>query len=181
MKSKILKLCTAVLLFLFFGAGCQKDEFEYADEDIILSSNPGFFVFKTKNNYKDKIWVQITPEGLLNAIPTLTGDTPNIKIDKEGNVSRTNLYLLKSGYIVGPAHQWAAYTDITLTEYLQYNRKNNINHWSDELLWPRIVDKDPYLELYGVGCLNCNKKYSLGEINEMLEDNTIEKHFTKLK
>lgn len=45
MKSKIFRLCPVVLLFLFLGASCQKDDFEYADESISISNRPGFFCF----------------------------------------------------------------------------------------------------------------------------------------
>lgn len=84
--------------------------------------------------------------------------------------------------MVGDAHQRAAFTDITFTEYLRYNEKHGIDHWPDELLWPRIIDKDPYTELYSIGCLDCAEKiFTLGEINKMLEEGTIEEHFTKLK
>lgn len=182
MKSKILKLCPVVVLLLFLGASCQNDDIEYADESIVVSNHPGIFVFKTKDNYSDKIWVQITPEGALNAIPVLTEETQNMYIDKNGNVNRTRWFLLKSGYIIGPAHERAAFTNITLTEYLQYNKKNNIDHWPDELIWPRIIDKDPYSELYWMGCLDCAiKEFTIGEINKMLENGTLETVFTKLK
>lgn len=51
MKSKILKLCPVVLLFLFLGAGCQKDDFEYADENIEIYSSPGLAIYKTRGDY----------------------------------------------------------------------------------------------------------------------------------
>ena len=180
MNPEILNLTTVVLLLLFTGASCQKDEMEYADENIVVSNRPCVFIFKTKDNYSDKIWVQITPEGNLNRIPVL--NKQNYDIDKNGKLKPKYRYILKSGYMVGDAHEWAAFTDITFTEYLSYNEKYGITHWPDTLLWPRIIDKDPYIELFWMGCLDCKiKEFTLGEINEMIEDGTIEKHFTKLK
>jgi hypothetical protein len=182
MKQIILKLSSLVLLLFFIGAGCQKDEIKYADESITVSNNPGFFLFKTKSDYSDKIWVQITPENELNQIPTLTKDSQNYLIDNKGNVKRTNWYILKNGYVIGPAHEWAAYTDISLKEYLAYNEKNNVNQWSNELIRARIVDKNPYTELYWVGCLDCQiKGFTLGEINDMIKNGTLETVFTKIK
>lgn len=182
MKPKILKLSSIFLLILFIGAACQKEELEYADESIVMINKPGFFLFKTKSDYSSKIWIQITPENELSAIPILTKETQNYIIDRKGNVNRTNWYILKNGYTIGPAHRWAAYTNISLTEYLEYNEKNKVNSWPNELIWPRIVDKDPYEELYWMGCLDCQeKRFTLGEINEMIEKGTLETVFTKLK
>lgn len=182
MKPKILKLGTIVLLLLFAGAGCQKDVINYDDESITVSNNPGVFVYKTKDSYMDKVWVQITPEGELNQILALDRKDTNIEIDKDDNVIPLYRHLLKSGYVVGDAHKWAAYTDITFKEYLSYNEKNGTGSWPEELIWPRIIDRNPYVELYWWGCLNCKtEKYTLGEINTMIENGTLETVFTKLK
>ncbi len=104
MKLKKLKLLSIFLLLLFVGAGCQKDEIEYADESIIVSNHPGFFVYKTNINYLNKVWVQITPDGNLNGILSLTRNDNNLVIDREGNIMPSYRHLLKSGYIVGDAH-----------------------------------------------------------------------------
>ncbi len=182
MNPKFLKLSTVVLLLIFIGTSCQKDEFEYADESIIISNHPGVFVYKTSFDYLDKVWIQVTPDGNLNRILSLTTDDNNLVIDKEGNITPKYRHLLKSGYIVGDAHEWAAYTDISFTEYLDYNEKNNVNSWPMELIELRIVDKNPYEELYWMGCLNCSiKEFTLGQINEMIEKGTLEEHFTRIK
>jgi hypothetical protein len=82
MKPEILKLTTAVLLLLFTGASCQKDEMEFADESIEISSKPGISVYKTNSNYFDNISVQITTEGIMNKIPAYTLNNPGINVDK---------------------------------------------------------------------------------------------------
>ncbi len=182
MKPKIIKLSAVFLLLLFLGAGCQKDEIEFADESIVVSNHPGVFVYKTNDDYLDKVWIQITPEGELNQILALDRNDSNIEINKNGNVMPRYRHLLKSGYIVGDAHKWAAYTNITFKEYLKYNEENGVTCWPHELIWPRIINKDPYSELFWWGCLNCTtQEYTLGEINEMIEKGTLETVFTKLK
>lgn len=184
MKSKIFKLYPVVLLFLFMGASCQNDDIEYADESIVVYNNPGFHVYKTKANYFDKVWVEVTSDGKLNKV--LIIDEKNIHLnyieDKNKELQPTYRHLLKSGYIVGDASRKAQYTDITFTEYYDYNKENKVNSWPDELIWPRIVDEDPYEELYWMGCLNCKmQKFTLGEINDIIENGTLETTFTKIK
>jgi hypothetical protein len=184
MKPKILKLSSVFLLLLFMGVSCQKDEIEYADENVVVYNNPGFHVYKTKANYFDKVWVEVTSDGKLNKI--LIIDEKNVhlnyKLDKNGELQPTYRHLLKSGYIVGGAAQQAQYTDITFTEYYNYNKENKVNSWPDELIWARIVDEDPYEELYWMGCLDFKiEKFTLGEINNMIENGTIDSVFTKLK
>ena len=182
MKTKILKLRTIFLLLLFIRASCQKDEIEYADESIIVNNHPGFFLFKTKVDYSDKIWVQVNSNDELTQIPILTHDSQHYNIDNKGNVKRTNWYILKNGYIIGPANERAVFTNISLTEYLNFNVINNINHWPDNKIKPRIIDEDPYLELYFMGCLDCEfREFSLREINKMIENGILEAVCTKIK
>ena len=88
MKPKILKLNTLVLLLLFIGAGCQKDEIEYADESIEIASHPWITIYKTKGNYIDYVDIQITEEGKMNAVPSYNLEDPRISIDAKGNVKQ---------------------------------------------------------------------------------------------
>jgi hypothetical protein len=184
MKPKILKFSTVVLVLLFIGASCQKDDIEYADESIVLYNNPGFNVYKTRGDFFDKVWVEVASEGSLNKVLSLDveKDIHNYDIDKKGNLTPKYRHKLKSGYVVGDANIMAKYTDITFTEYYQYNKENNVGSWPDELIRNRIVDEDPYEKLYWIGCLSCKmQKFTLGEINELIENGTIETIFTKLK
>ncbi|MFV0267366.1 MAG: hypothetical protein ACK5HT_09545 [Draconibacterium sp.] len=182
MKPKILKLCIWALLFLIIGAGCQKDELDYADESIVVSNKPGITVYKMNLDYIDKVRIHVTSEGL-SKVPILDDSTLNsYNIDSKGNLMPKYRHLLKSGYIVGGGTRNASFTDITFTEYYNYNKEHGVNSWPAELIRPRIIDNDPYEELYWMGCLDCGlKEFTLGQINEMIENGTLEEHFTRMK
>jgi len=183
MKTKIFKLSTVVLLFLFMGAGCQKDEIEFADESMEISSYPGIIIYKTKGNYIDYVDVQITSEGNLNAIPSYNATDPRIIIDANGNAKQNFRWLLKSGYIVdGNVSLKEAFTDITIQEYVQYNSENSVAVWPLDLIKPRIIDRDPFTEFYHLGGIGKEVRiFTLGEINKLIESGTLETVFTKLK
>ena len=182
MKPKILKLSSIALLFLFIGAACQKDEMQYADESIVVSNNPGVSVYKMNLNYMDKVIVEVTPEGLNKVLALDDKTLDSYHIDSKGNLMPKYRHLLKSGYIVGGGSSKASFTDITFTEYYNYNKEHGVSCWPSELIKPRIIDNDPYEEYYWMGCLDCAiKEFTLGQINEMIENGTLEKYFTKLK
>lgn len=182
MKPKILKLCIVALLFLFIGAGCEKDELDYADESIVVSNNPGVTVYKMNLDYLDKVRVKVTPEGL-SKVPILDDNTlDSYDIDCKGKLMPKYRHLLRCGYIVGGGSSKASFTDITFTEYYNYNKEHGVNSWPAELIIPRIIDNDPYEAFYWMGCLDCAiKEFTLGQINEMIESGTLEEHFTRLK
>ncbi len=183
MKPKILKLSVIALLFLFIGASCDKDELDYANESIVVSNNPGVSVYKMNLDYLDKVRVLVTSEGL-SKVPILDDSTlDSYIVDGNGNLIPKHRYVLKSGYVVGGnANSEDSYTDITFTEYYNYNKEHGVNSWPVELLKPRIIDNAPYEEYYWMGCLDCAiKEFTLGQINEMIENGTLEEHFTKIK
>ncbi|MBN1821248.1 MAG: hypothetical protein JXR31_10855 [Prolixibacteraceae bacterium] len=182
MNYKILKPSICVLLLLFIGAGCEKESFEIADESIVVDNRPGFSIYKTSHNYFNYVSIKLTDDGQPNAIPGYTLDDSRIKVDSNGNITPNFRWRLKSGYIVDKETYFdGVFTNITIQEYVEYTTKN-IGGWPDDLLLHRIKDKDPFTEFYYTGCLNCPlKEFTLGEINEMLENGTIEEHFTRLK
>ena len=183
MKPKILKLTTVVLLFLITEASCQKDEIEYADESIEISSYPWITIYKSKNDYVNYVDIQITEEGKINAVPSYSVKDPRISIDTNGNIKQNFRWRLKSGYILDMnVSLREAFTDITISEYVKYNTKNNVAVWPDSLILPRIIDMDPFLEFYhydGIG--KPERIFTIGEINEMIETGTLETVFTRLK
>jgi hypothetical protein len=183
MKLKILKLCPVVLLFLFLGAGCQKDDFEYADENIEIYSSPGLAIYKTRGDYFNLVDLKLDSLNNTTMVRSyITGD-PRVLIDKDGNMTFNNRWRLKSGYIVAK-EVWLEYsfTNITLKEYVDYTTKHNSGAWTVEMLLPRIIDRDPFLTYYYFnGLYQGEKKFTLGELNEMIENGTIEEQFTKLK
>jgi hypothetical protein len=183
MKPKILKLSTVVLLLLFIGASCQKDEIEYADESIEISSEPGISIYRTNADYFNNISVQITSEGELNAIPAYILSDPRIKVDKDGNVSVNFRWRLKSGYIVDKeASLNKVFTDISVQEYVEWNTSHDVGGWPDNLIEPRIIDDNPFTEFYFYdGLRKTTRTFSLGELNELIENGDLETVFTKLK
>lgn len=184
MKPKILKLSSVILLFLFIGAGCQKDEIPYADESIEISvADIGIAIYKTQNEYLDKISVQYTDDNLINAIPSYTMDDKRVGKDKNGNFTLNTRWLLRSGYIVDTeSYIHDIYTNITIREYVEWNEENNVAGWPGSIIEPRIIDKNPFIEFYYLDRKNQPIiKFTLGEINDMIINGTLETVFTKLK
>jgi hypothetical protein len=182
MKSKFFKLCTVVLLFLFMGASCQKDEIEYADESISISSWPAISVYKTKGDYFSNITVGINDKKAISSYPDYNVKSDNVLVNKNGEYNFKYKWLLKSGYIVVQGGDFnCAVTNISLTEYINFNEPFKTN-WDTVLLAARIIDKDPFTEFYFLDGVNKNPKtYTLGEINNMIENDALETVFTKLK
>ena len=183
MKQKKLKLITVVLLLMFIGAGCQKDEIELADESIEISSYPGINIYKTKGNYIDYVDVQITSEGNLNALPSYNAKDPRIIINANGNVKQNFRWRLKNGYILdNNVSLNEAFTDITIQEYVERNSENGVTVWPLHLIKPRIIDRDPFTEFYHLDGIGKEEQiFTIGDINELIESGTLETVFKKLK
>lgn len=182
MKLKILKLCPVVLLFLFLGASCHKDEFEYADENIEVYSSPGISIYKTKGDFFNNITVGLNANKEISSYPDYHEKSENVLVNKNGDYSFKYKWLLKSGYIVERGGDFnSAVTNISLTEYINFNEPFKTN-WDSEMLASRIIDRDPFLTYYYLnGLYQGEKKFTLGELNDMIENGTIEEQFTKLK
>ena len=176
MKSKIFKLYSVVLLFLFLGASCQREEMEYADENIEITFEHDISIYKTRGDYYNYVYVQITEEGKLNAVPSYTLSDPRISIDDKGNAEQNFRWRLKSEYILDKV-----FTDITIREYVEYNSAHKIAVWPDSLILPRIIDRDPFIEYYHSDGTRLPEAITIGEINDMIENGTLETVFTKLK
>ena len=184
MENPILKITSiSLLLFLLVGAGCKKDEIEYADENIEISSYPGFSIYKTNNDYFNFVSLQVLSDGRLNAIPGYTLNDSRIKVDERGKITPNFRWRLKNGYILDTDTGLnEVFTDITLQEYVDYNTAHGVACMPDDLIRPRIIDQNPFTEFYSLGGLNKPPKtYTIGEINEMIESGTLETIFTKKK
>lgn len=182
MKSTIFRLSPVVLLFLFLGASCQKDEIEYADESISISSWPAISVYKTKGDYFNNITVGLNDKKGISSYPDYNEKSDNVFVNEKGEYNFKYKWLLKSGYIVVQGGDFnCAVTDISLTEYINFNEPFKTN-WDTVMLAARIIDKNPFTEFYFLNGVNKTPKtYSLGEINKMIENDTLETVFTKLK
>lgn len=182
MKTTIIKLGAFIMLFALMEAGCKKDEIEYADENIELSSFPAISIYKTNKDYRDKLYIGLDSEGNISQTP-LFGNDPNVvKKNSNGDYVLLKRYLLKSGYICEDIYIDVAFTDITITEMVLSCEKNDTKYWSTERYKSRIIDKDPFSEFYYLEGINKpEKKFTLREINKMIESGTLETVFTKLK
>ncbi len=183
MKPKILKFSTLALLLLFIGASCQKDDIEYADESIVVNNSPDISIYKTNGDYYNFITITITPKGIISAIPDYTIGDKRIRVENNGEISPNTRWHLKSGYIVDKeSHIDKVFTDITYQEYINYNITNNVRSMPTDLIESRIINRDPFIEFYNISGINKPyKEFTLGELNKMIENGTIEEHFIKLK
>ncbi len=199
MKQKKLKLSTVILLpmiigIAFIGTGCQKDEIEYADESMVFtigSAEPGIAIYKTKGDYFNYISFLLLDDGRLNATPDFTLKSlenplgkSTLKRDKNGKIVPNFRWHLRNGYIIcrGVSLTNTVFADITFQEFVDYTEKHNTACWPHELLKPRIIDKDPFKEyyyLYRYG--RSSITLTVGEINKMIEEGTLETVFEKLK
>ncbi|NOY96575.1 MAG: hypothetical protein GXO81_09400 [Chlorobi bacterium] len=182
MKPKIIKLTAIFLLLLFIGAGCKKNEIEIADESIVVDNYPGVSVYKTNGNYFNYISIKFNDDGELGGTPYFTSQSSGISIDAKGNVSYNRRWLLRSGYIVcSEISRKDVFTDITYTEYYNYCIKNK-KSYTAEMFRSRVIDENPFIEYYySTGFNKKYKEFTLGEINQMIENGTLEEHFEKIK
>jgi len=182
MKTIILKISALILLIALIGAGCEKDKIEYDDESIEISTLPNISIYKTNNDYFYNIAL-VNSNGQLTAIPAFITNDPLLKIDSDGKLSSNFRWRLKGGYVIDKeSYINRVFTDVTFQEYVEYNTENKITSWPTTRIEPRIVDKDPFLEYYYYDGINkAEKIYTLGELNKMIEEGTLETVFKKLK
>ena len=185
MKPKFLKTGIFVLLFIFIGTGesCKKDEWVLADENIEINSYPEIIIYKTKKDYINYVDIQMTDDGRINAIPSYNLNDPRISTDKNGYPKQNFRYRLKSGYVLdNNASLNEAFTNITIKEYVNWNTENGVAVWPNSLIEPRIIDKNPFAEFFILdGSKKGGKMYSIGELNDLIENQTLETVFTRLK
>jgi len=183
MKKLIFKITSIfLLLFLIIGAGCKKDKIEYADENIEISSYPYISIYKTNQDYLNKIAVGVDSSGKVTSFPDYSFDSDVITVDKYGEVTLKNRYRLKSGYVLDFIGHNDVFTDVTITEMCKKNEAYGPNYWLAAKLQQRIIDKNPFVEFYYFNGINKTPRmYTIGEINEMIDDGTLEAVFTKLK
>ena len=91
-------------------------------------------------------------------------------------------YRLRSGYVVSTACSLGdVYSDITYKEYIEYNTKKGVSSWPDELLEPRIIRQRSISGILFLTSMEFNKRpriFTIGEINAMIENGTLETVFT---
>lgn len=182
MKPKILKLSTVVFLLLFIGASCQKDEIEYADDNIEILADPGISIYKTASNYEAYLPVCIDTIGNITCTPLFGDDSLIVKKDKTQNYLLKNRYFLKSGYILEDINFNSAFTDISIDEMIDKYMEFGPQYWTLDKYYERIIDDDPFIEFYYLSDIEKrNIVLTIGEINDMIQNETLETVFKRLK
>lgn len=179
---KTISFLLGVFAIPIIFVSCNKDEIDYADESIIVNSEPSISIYKTKNDYRNFIAVIIDSFDNVVAYPVYNLNSPSISIDSKGIVKYKNRWFLKSGYIVEKEISYdKVFTNITFQEQVDFIKSSG-NVITGDWYRPRIIDKQPFKEYYWLNGLNHQtQEFTLGQINKMIENGTIESVFTKIK
>ena len=170
---------TAIFAFIFFG--CEKDEVDYADESITLSTTtPCFSIYKTKQNYFNNIAVKMDESHKLIGYPGYDATDGRIDIDNNGKVTYNRRWKLKSGYIaateMGPN---LVFPNVTFQEFVDYQSEDN-EYIPREYIASKVTDFEPFAEYYiPKECGYPGVEITLGELNDMIENGTLETFFNK--
>lgn len=180
MKKYFLTISLLSIVLLF--TNCKKEKIEFADENIIVNNEPSLSVYKTNNDYFNYINVSIDTLGNVTSYPVYHKNSIHIVTGEGGKYKYTQRWQLQSGYIVDKEIEYNdAFTDVTFSEQIEYVENNSSDitgNWYQE----RIIDTNPFKEYYWLGGLNEElQEFTLGEINEMIEDGTLETVFIKIK
>ncbi|MCF8357478.1 MAG: hypothetical protein K9H26_01880 [Prolixibacteraceae bacterium] len=177
MKPIVIFTC---IIFLLITA-CEKDTPPFANEDITISSSmPGFAVYKTKGDYFNYITVKMDIKDTLTMIPAYNANDPRVTVTEDNVVYNLRWYL-RSGYTVCREMDInRIFTNITFKELIDHVDSIGGIVPPDEWFKYRIIDKHPFTEFYDLK-KNTGRDFTLGEINQMAENGTLETYFTKLK
>jgi len=177
-------LTISFLSIVFLLTNCEKENPEFADESIIIDNMPSISVYRTNNVYFNYVVIKLDSLGNITQSPAYCSKNDPRVTYKNGNHGYKHRWKLKSGYIVDCEFKHdKIFTDITIKEFIEYSDKNNICAMPDSILKQRIIDTDPFQEYYWYGGLFGEEyqEFTLGEINEMIENGTLETVFTKIK
>lgn len=146
-----------------------KNVWEAKIEPLSVAAGPAVIIYKTKDNYYDKVPVTLNDDkSRIVAYP----DIQDVVLS-QGNPYPTRLingFLLDNRGINGNS----AFLNYTYKEYSQLSKTP-----SAEVLFAKILDADPFLEMYKCG--NQHEYQSLrDELNEKIKNNKLET-FEKIK
>lgn len=179
--------CKMISLFVisFMIFSCEQEPLEIADENIEVGNLPGFSIYKTKGNYFNYISFTLNADGTPNAIPDYDPRYPDLyEFYSDGRVKPKYRWYLESGYVVsGDMWHTNVFTDITVWEYYNDNKKNKVSVWMDnDRLLNRIIDKNPFTEFYWYDAYKKGTHiFTLGEINLIMKSGKAQENFEKLK
>lgn len=184
MKKIILKISAFLLLFALMGASCKKDEedLSYLDEKTpFVVSEPGFVIYKTKNDYFYN--VPIRPYENTYQTPELTEKSSQITLYK-GNYYFKERYRLIDNYIVST---WIGddfyFTSLSFNEYIQEKLSPVYNEGAPNTkVINSIIDKDPFTEFYySKESFNGKAEITVDDLNQLIKEKNLGKYFIKIK
>ena len=162
---KTIKLLFAVTM-LVLTTNCEK--IFQNDIDII-------WVYKTKNDYTDKVSVQLSEDK--SEIKTLPAPSD---VDTSGN---RPLHLVEGYYLNGSSGPNTGYLSLTMEEYSKYETP-----LSRDSMYSLLIDKDPFIKFYA---RYDNKGFrdesvspygiDTAKINAIIRQGELDKYFEKMK
>jgi hypothetical protein len=181
-----MKTISFILTFLslpFIFLSCKNDDLGFANENTVIDNQPSISIYKTKNNYFDYVHVGVDSVGNITMTPSYTSTDSRIIVNNKGKVTYTQRWRLKSGYIVSKemSYDKIAFTNITFQELVKHTDSVG-GDIPKSWFQARIIDSNPFVEYYLLSGLNkTNQEFTLGQINKMIENGTIETVFKKIK
>ncbi|GAB1415026.1 hypothetical protein MASR2M117_04320 [Paludibacter sp.] len=138
-------------------------------------------IYKTNSDYFKYIYVGIDSSENITSMPIYHSNSPFIITDKKGNVTYTQRWKLKQGFIASKEMSYSiAFTNITFKELVEYVDKNG-GDIPGSWFKSRIIDNNPFKNYYYTNGEYYSKGLTLGEINDMIENGTLEIVFKKVK
>jgi len=174
MKNTILKLLALFLLLCLVTAGCDNDT-PPLDPSIHIN------IYKTKNDYFNNVHINLK-DGKVYYKPSLHG---KVDLDENGEPHYRFRVKLHKGYILGIEESCthAAFLSYTIEEY--YNMENDPESPtipSIVELTEHIIDQDPFTEFYTDPYSPAIFQRSDSTlINQIIDENELEKYFKRLK
>lgn len=137
----------SVLLFLFTSCGFHMSGPSAATEPVV--------VYKTKKDYRDKVSVQLSPDG-----KTITAYPGPSDVLFQKPLELTDGYLLKR--MIGDV-----FLSLTIEAYADTS-----NIYTVEDLLALVIDREPYLEMYD--CSGCTSP-DTASINKLIREKKLKK------
>jgi len=166
------------------GAGCKKDkeDLSYLDEKTpFVVSEPGFVIYKTKNDYFFN--VPIRPYENTYQTPELTEISSKI-ILYQGSYYFNERYRLTDNYI---ASTWIAsdfyFTSLSFDEYIKEKLSPLYNEGvANTKVIDSIIDKDPFTEFYySKESFSGKADITIDDINQVIKGKKLEQYFIRIK
>ena len=185
MNPKTIKLTFIVVVFLGLLVGYVVIHKSMTKETINddpceekFSTYPGFSIYKTKNDYFDKVSCSCR-DSQIERIPVFNIGDPSYYFD-EDTVYKFRKRLCK-GYVLDKLTFYHdVFLDIDIHDYYLWELKNNAKGLPLGLVEELIIEENPFKEYWYVK--NSDKgSFTLREINQLISENKLESYFKRLK